>query len=244
MLNNHFKENGHSRSRTLVWIMLFITCLFPSMPNASNAHFSKDDIPAIVSKIETVYGNRAKSRAIQWLTLVDTHKSSDIETQIQEVNNFFNQLEFIDDLNLWGIDDYWTSVAEFIGAGGGDCEDFTLAKFYTLVFLGVPAQKLQMIYVNAITYQEAHMVLAYQESPSHEPVVLDNIDKQIKRASQRTDLEPIYAFNADELWSTKKFGQGQLVGKATTIKPWVRVMQSTQELNMAIPIINLDKVQK
>lgn len=244
MIYEYFQESRHCFTRRLALLMLAILCLSPQIPSVASPHFSEEDIPAIVSKIETVYGNQAKIRAIEWLTLVKNHQNSDIPTQMDKVNNFFNQLVFVDDLKLWGMDDYWASMAEFIGAGGGDCEDFTLAKFYTLVFLGVPANKLKMIYVNAITYQEAHMVLAYQESPSHEPIVLDNINKQILNASQRTDLEPIYAFNADELWSTKKIGQGQVVGKATTIKPWVRVMESTQELNMAIPIINLDKALK
>ncbi|MGF1753491.1 transglutaminase-like cysteine peptidase [Vibrio makurazakiensis] len=224
-------------------IAVFTLLLSPERPLASPLSFGQADIPAIVSKIKLLYGNSAQSRAFEWLELVKEYRDEDLQTQMKHVNNFFNQLVFIDDIKLWGKDDYWASIAEFIGAGGGDCEDFTLAKFYTLVFMGVDPNKLQMTYVNVVTVQQAHMVLAYQASPNHEPIILDNINKQLLPASQRTDLEPIYAFNAEELWLTKQIGQGQLIGKATTIKPWVRVMESTQKLDMATPIINLDKAQ-
>ena len=221
--------------------LAFGSILFASVaPNAS-VLFTQNDIPAIVSKIELLYGNKAHRRASDWLTLVEDLHDEDLETKIESVNDFFNQLTFINDAELWGKDDYWASMAEFIGAGGGDCEDFTLAKFYTLVFLGVDPSQLQMTYVNAVEYQEAHMVLAYQASPHDEPLILDNIDKRLLPASKRTDLEPIYAFDVNEIWLTKQIGQGQLIGKATTIKPWVRVMKSSRDLEMAIPIIDLDK---
>ncbi|WP_117232536.1 transglutaminase-like cysteine peptidase [Vibrio maerlii] len=209
-------------------------------PNA-RVLFASNDIPAIVSKIELLYGNKAHRRAFDWVELVKELRDEDLETKIEGVNDFFNQLTFINDAELWGKDDYWASMAEFIGAGGGDCEDFTLAKFYTLVFLGVDPSQLQMTYVNALEYQEAHMVLAYQASPSDEPLILDNIDKRLLPASKRTDLEPIYAFDVKEIWLMKQMGQGQSIGKATTIKPWVRVIESSRNLEMALPIINLDK---
>lgn len=241
------RQSRHSATRIIrvgiSALTLMALLLVPFKPFASSVHFGQTDIPAIVSKIKLLYGNRAQTRALSWLELVKQHRNNALPTQLEKVNDFFNQLVFVDDVKLWGKDDYWASLAEFIGAGGGDCEDFTLAKFYTLVFMGVDPTKLQMTYVNVVTNQEAHMVLAYQESSSHEPLILDNINKQLLPASERSDLEPIYAFNAKELWLTKQIGQGQLIGKATTIKPWVQVMKSTQKLEMAIPIINLDKAQ-
>ncbi|NOH79903.1 sulfate adenylyltransferase [Vibrio sp. RE86] len=214
--------------------------LFSPSPLASVA-FNVKEIPDLVSKIKMLYGDSAYRRANDWIELVDTSRNQDLNTQINLVNDFFNEMTFIDDAKLWGKDDYWASLAEFIGAGGGDCEDFTLAKFYTLVFLGVDPNQLQMTYVNAIEYQEAHMVLTYQETPNNEPLILDNIEKRVLPASQRTDLEPIYAFSVEEIWLTKQLGQGQLIGKATKIKPWVRVMESTRALKMATPVLNLDK---
>ena len=44
------------------------------------------------------------------------------------------------------------------------------------------------------------MVLTYYATPSAEPLVLDNLINQIKPASQRRDLLPVYAFNAEGLY--------------------------------------------
>ena len=50
-------------------------------------------------------------------------------------------------------------------------------------------------------YQQAHMVLAYYPTPSAEPLVLDNLIPEIRPASQRTDLQPIFSFNSEAIWN-------------------------------------------
>ena len=47
--------------------------------------------------------------------------------------------------------------------------------------------------------EKSHTVLAYFSTPDAEPLILDNIDKSIRRASLRTDLEPVYLFEAREV---------------------------------------------
>ncbi|WP_269459990.1 transglutaminase-like cysteine peptidase [Vibrio rumoiensis] len=93
---------------------------------------------------------------------------------------------------------------QFLNAGGGDCEDFSIAKYYTLRELGVDDEKLRLIYVKSLTLNQFHMVVAYYETPSSMPLILDNIDGEIKPASQRSDLVPVYSFNATNLWITKE----------------------------------------
>lgn len=44
------------------------------------------------------------------------------------------------------------------------------------------------------------MILAYYADPGGEPLILDNLDVDIKPASQRPDLTPVYSFNATHLW--------------------------------------------
>ena len=50
-----------------------------------------------------------------------------------------------------------------MGKTAGDCEDFSIAKYMTLLMLGVPAEKIRMIYVRANIggASQAHMVLGY-----------------------------------------------------------------------------------
>ena len=218
---------------------------------AMSLHFAQSDIPLLVNKIRENFGDKAHERALRWIELVKGARGLDPEKQIVRVNDFFNQLRFVPDEKLWGQDDYWASMAEFIGAGGGDCEDFTLAKFYTLVYLGIDPKDMKLVYVTAVDYQEAHMVLAYFGRDKHsemvttkkEPLLLDNLDKTIKKASQRPDLEPIYSFNTEDIWLIKQIGQGNRIGSASTIKPWVQVIKNTADLKMNMPILQLDEMK-
>jgi hypothetical protein len=58
------------------------------------------------------------------------------------------------------------------------------------------------------------MVLAYYPTPDAEPLILDNLIGDIKPASQRTDLEPVYSFNDEDLWlpngTSRKGGSSQV----------------------------------
>ena len=112
-------------------------------------------------------------------------------------------MHFIDDIKLWGDKNYWATPVEFIGANGGDCEDYSIGKYFSLTSLGMDTSKLRITYVKALEYDLAHMVLAYYETPSSEPLILDNINKTILPASERSDLLPVYSFNGDGLWLAK-----------------------------------------
>ncbi len=50
---------------------------------------------------------------------------------------------------------------EFLGSNAGDCEDFTIAKYFSLLELGVSDKKLRLVYVKTIELNQFHMVLAY-----------------------------------------------------------------------------------
>jgi predicted transglutaminase-like cysteine proteinase len=101
-----------------------------------------------------------------------------------------------------------------LASNGGDCEDFSIAKYFTLAALGVSIDKLKITYVKARTANaagEAHMVLAYYAAPAAIPSVLDNLIPEIKPANLRPDLTPVYSFNGDGLWLAKERGEGKAV---------------------------------
>lgn len=139
----------------------------------------------------------------QWQTLLTSSQSLAEQDKLKSINNFFNRnIIFDDDITIWQQSDYWATPLETIGKGRGDCEDFALAKYYSLLHLGVPMNRLRLIYVKARLggTQQAHMVLAYYPTPNATPLVLDNLDPQIKPASQRPDLTPVFSFNGEGLW--------------------------------------------
>jgi predicted transglutaminase-like cysteine proteinase len=143
--------------------------------------------------------------------------------KLKQVNDFFNQVRFLDDIKHWGKKDYWATPVEFLISNGGDCEDFSIAKYYTLKEVGVDMDKLSISYVKALKLNQAHMVLTYYEKPSAMPVVLDNLIPEIKPASQRTDLLHVYSFNGDNLWLSKKGRRTTLVGTSDRLGPWVQL---------------------
>ena len=129
-------------------------------------------------------------------------------------------MDFVDDLSHWGKEDYWATPIEFLGSRGGDCEDFTIAKYFSLRELGIADEKLRLVYVKALTLDQHHMVLAYYHKPTSVPVLLDNLDKELKPATKRKDLLPIYSFNAKNLWLSKEKGRGVLVGGSSRLSLW------------------------
>ncbi|ELK3679796.1 transglutaminase-like cysteine peptidase, partial [Vibrio fluvialis] len=147
---------------------------------------------------------------------------------------------FVNDDVLWGKTDYWATPLEFLGSNAGDCEDFTIAKYFSLLELGVSDKKLRLVYVKAIELNQFHMVLAYYDTPSAQPLILDNINPQIKPASQRRDLLPIYSFNGQHLWLMKS-KNGELAGNASRLSLWNDLRSRERSLNLNKPLVNYDE---
>ncbi|MBC7006454.1 transglutaminase-like cysteine peptidase [Photobacterium sp. BZF1] len=194
-----------------------------------------------VDTVIQFYGDRAGKRVEAWHRIIEHNESSDINTQLNEVNNFFNQLIFIDDKKLWGQDDFWATPLEFLGVGGGDCEDFSIAKYYSLREMGINDEKLSLVYVKALELNQFHMVVAYYPTPASVPLLLDNLHVDIKLATERTDLQPIYSFNASKLWLMKQKGQGQLAGKASRLSLWNDLRYRSDHIKLRRPKINFDE---
>lgn len=193
-----------------------------------------------VEAVRNTYGDRAGKRVETWRREMEHFKGLSERQKLTEVNSFFNQLNFVNDDRLWGKKDYWATPLEFLGSNAGDCEDFTIAKYFSLLELGVSDKKLRLVYVKAITLNQFHMVLAYYSKPSAEPILLDNIDPQIKKASKRRDLLPIYSFNGKNLWLMKS-KQGQLAGKSSRLSLWNDLRAREKSLKLNKPIVNYDE---
>ncbi len=166
------------------------------------------------------YGHKAKLRLKAWIKLIKSKQKKSNRKKLTLVNDFFNQFTYHSDIEFVGQTDYWMTPMEFIIKAGGDCEDYSIAKYFTLVHLGIPTDQLRITYVKALRLNQAHMVLAYYPSPSAEPLILDNLTTKIKKASKRKDLKPVYSFNAKSLWLNKLRGQSQRLGHAKKLKKW------------------------
>jgi predicted transglutaminase-like cysteine proteinase len=199
-----------SNKQTLrVYVLLgFIFVLFSALLKADGPILFTE---ALFESVRNTYGDDAEDRIKDWQEVLADKRDSDVDEQLYAINRFFNRVEFVDDIKHWRKKDYWATPIEFLATDGGDCEDFTIAKYFSLRELGIPAAKLRLMYVKAIRLNQAHMVLAYYESPNSVPLVLDNINPRILPASKRRDLLPVYSFNGEGLWMAKAQGTGRKV---------------------------------
>ncbi|KTD14481.1 periplasmic protein [Legionella gratiana] len=184
----------------------------------------------IIAKQEQAQSGAIKRRFHSWRVLIENSKNKSIQVQLKRVNDFFNQFEFQSDSNYQGQEDYWKAPDEFVLDGGGDCEDFSIAKYFTLLAIGVPTKQLRITYVKSIKLNQAHMVLAYYPQPIADPLVLDNLVSDILPASKRADLVPIYSFNGEGLWLAKTAGKkDKPIGNATGLSKWRQVLEHMQK---------------
>jgi len=185
--------------------------------------------PKLLTQVKKDHGPQASRRLLEWQDLIrDDRSVSDLE-KLQKVNGFFNRVDFVSDLLLWKEQDYWATPVEFLIQNGGDCEDFSIAKYFTLKKMGVDEDKLNMTYVKALELNQAHMVVTYYNTPDAEPLVLDNLNTKILLASQRADLMPVFSFNGSGLWLAKERTRGKKVGSSDRYKRWMDLLQRMPE---------------
>jgi len=155
------------------------------------------------------FGPKAANAMRDWQAALNDSKSSSETEKLRFINAYVNgRVTFVDDKTAWGVEDYWATPLESLGRGVGDCEDYVIAKYFSLRYLGVAVSKLRLTYARAriggpaSTITQAHMVLAYYSSPDAEPLILDSLISEIRPASRRSDLAPVFSFNTEGVWMT------------------------------------------
>lgn len=187
--------------------------------------FSTSVSAALIRQYVLRFGQAAQERLLDWqhfLKTLATEAPAERKPEpLTTVNRYFNHVRFLSDYEHWGVEDYWATPVEFIASDGGDCEDFSIAKYYALKELGVPIARLRLIYVKSSKLKQAHMVLAYYSTPEVEPLILDSLDDEVRPASQRPDLIPVYSFNDEDVIIA---GRGS-VGSPSQIRMWRELTQ-------------------
>lgn len=222
--------NSHILIRISIFVIAGIAVIYAFFSVPSKIEGRLQFEPIMLEKIERKYGSVARQRFVDWQKLMDAGRTMPERDKLQQVNDFFNRnIEFVDDIVLWLKNDYWATPIELLAQGAGDCEDFSIAKYFTLVEMGVDESKLRITYVTVLKLNLSHMVLTYFESPHAVPSVLDNLKPGISSAADRNDLLPVYSFNGSGLWLAKIKGSGQSVGKADRLNLWADLKRRMME---------------
>lgn len=169
-----------------------------------------------------------------WQNMMLAVKDLRTDEKIKRVNEFVNRrVTWADDQDIWGQADYWATPIQTLARGKGDCEDFAILKYYSLISLNVPMSKLRLVYVKAKngnapgSGEQAHMVMAYYSSPDAEPMIMDNLITEVRPASRRPDLKPVFSFNGEGIYAGST---GQTQASANTrLSRWQSLLQRAQE---------------
>lgn len=158
--------------------------------------------------------------------LVAAYADAPVVRKLAAVNRFFNGLARASDQATWGVTDYWSTPAELLRRGAGDCEDFAIGKYFALRRMGLAREHLQITYVRDLNHDRAHMVLIYR-APGRSAVVLDSAEPRILPASLRPDLVPVFAFDERQVTLLAPDGERRRVPHSGRwrIRQWAELLR-------------------
>lgn len=139
----------------------------------------------------------ADTGLIQWKRRLNGLQGLPFMAQLREVNDRINQTPYKEDIDLWGKSDFWATPSEFV-LRGGDCEDFSIAKYLAIKALGYPESLLRIVILNDLRQRIPHAVLAVKAPNGL--YILDNQIKSVTKAERIHHYDPIYSINADGWW--------------------------------------------
>lgn len=160
--------------------------------------FNQKDIDKINKSPEK---NNIFKRYEAYNKLISSTKDLDTNKKLLKINMFYNQIVPEYDKNKYSYDEYWATPKEFLINARGDCEDYVISKYFTLLESGFSKKDLFFNLVKVKNETDYHMVLLYKSN--NELLVLDNLSFRILPLYKRTDLIPLVAFNEYGDWIIK-----------------------------------------
>ena len=145
-----------------------------------------------------------KRKASEWNAFKAQAAGKRGKELLQFVNTFWNKMKYEYDNKTWQKPDYWAVPAEFALKNKGDCEDYAIAKYYTLKELGVPAEAMRIV-IGRIPPNEAHAILVV--FLDGDAFVLDNRYPVVRSHSKVSNFKPSYSVNDFLRWNYWKLNK-------------------------------------
>ena len=167
--------------KIIIIFSLFVRFLFSEeYPN-----FSSNEL----SSIKKSFGQRAINRIDDYYKKISSLKNETKKLQLIKTNLYLNSLLSQYDKISNNQEDYWSTPKEFLKTGFGDCEDYVIIKYFTLINLGFDEKKLFFTIVKENILGGYHMVLSYFKDENKPPLILDNLSFRILDLKVRKDLQ-------------------------------------------------------
>lgn len=180
---------------------LFLFLFLISVSCASEyPYFSGSEL----NNIEKTAGVIAKNRIIDYKKNIIAFKKYPKYKQLIQVNLYLNRLLPQYDAIIQKQEDYWATPKEFLITGYGDCEDYVIIKYFTLLKLGFEEEKLFLTTVFDKYHGGYHMVLSYFKTKNKPPLILDNLSFKILDLKKREDLEADLFINSNGVYKMNK----------------------------------------
>ena len=134
---------------------------------------------------------------VEWKAFLSGLKGKSRMDQLQEVNRYMNAHPYILDMVNWGVQDYWETPKEFLDRNG-DCEDYAIAKFYSMRALGMDNTNLRIVVLQDMNLQIPHAILvAYVDGKAF---ALDNQIPEVVSTEIIHHYRPFYSINEEAWW--------------------------------------------
>ncbi|MDE6734019.1 MAG: transglutaminase-like cysteine peptidase [Desulfovibrio sp.] len=141
---------------------------------------------------------RQFNRTTTWKILRDRAQGKSPRDVLKLVNTFWNTWPYREDVVNWGKPDYWAVPAQFLKKSG-DCEDYAIAKYFTLKELGIPPEDMRIVVLRDTIRNLAHAVLVvYLDGEAY---VLDNLSNVVQPHSRLRNYVPQYSVNENGRWT-------------------------------------------
>jgi len=118
--------------------------------------------------------------------------------QLKTVNRYFNRWPYRLDIDVYGVSDYWATPGEFLKLSG-DCEDYSITKYYALRKLGVPGEDMRIVLLRDTIRNIAHAILAVRIDG--EVYILDNMSDLVLSHLKYEHYIPQYSVNEFYRWA-------------------------------------------
>ena len=186
--------------------------------------FTKDELLFIEKK----HGKIAKNRIVDYEKTLKSLMPLSKSNQLLKVNFYLNQLLPQYDTFTKHQEDYWETPKEFLITGYGDCEDYAIIKYFTLVKIGFDKNKLFITTVDEKFTGSYHMVLSYFKQKNKSPLILDNLSFRVLTLKEREDLEADLFINFSGVYKMKN---NQLIKQYKYSKQFQDLLLKVQKEN-------------
>jgi predicted transglutaminase-like cysteine proteinase len=120
--------------------------------------------------------------------------------KLDAVNRYVNgRVSFVDDIRQYGVADHWTSAADTLRRGRGDCEDYAIAKLQLLRRAGFAEKDLYLVILRDALRRADHAVLVARADGRL--LVLDNGTNRLIDSYEMPDYRPIITFSGNRIWT-------------------------------------------